>query len=101
MYNEGIIYFSSLFMNQINPNKTGIALGALFGGLHLLWSVLVALGWAKAFLDFIFMVHMVKALYAVDTFNISLAAMLVVVTAIIGYVVGNLFAFIWNRIHQQ
>ena len=27
--------------------------------------------------------------------------MLVVVTAIVGYVVGNLFALIWNRVHQQ
>lgn len=85
-------------MNRIDPHKTGLALGALVGGLHVLWSLLVALGFAQPLLNFIFTVHMVKPLFVVDPFSLPLAATLVVVTAVIGYVVGNLFAIIWNYV---
>lgn len=88
-------------MNQISPHKTGLALGAFVGGLHLLWSVLVALDWAQPLINFIFIVHMVKPIYTVDSFSFALAGILVVVTAIVGYVVGRLFALVWNRIHQD
>ena len=33
-------------MASINPNKTGLTVGALFGAWHLTWSLLVALGLA-------------------------------------------------------
>lgn len=85
-------------MNQMNPHKTGLALGALAGGLHVVWSLFVALNWAQALLNFIFTVHMVKPLLVVDAFSFPLATTLVVVTAIIGYVVGRLFALLWNHI---
>lgn len=41
-------------MGRIEPNKAGLELGALFGGWHLLWSLLVALGVAQQLIDFIF-----------------------------------------------
>ena len=31
-------------MNHLNPKKTGLAVGKLLGGVHLVWAVLVALG---------------------------------------------------------
>jgi hypothetical protein len=43
-----------------NRNKVGLAIGALVGGWHLVWSLLVLIGWAQPILDFIFWAHMIK-----------------------------------------
>ena len=85
----------------LNPGKTGLAVGALFSSVHLLWSVLVALGWAQPLVDFIFWAHMVSVAYIVLPFDLGAAATLLVVTALIGFVVGNVFARIWNRVHRS
>ncbi len=87
-------------MNHINPNKAGSALGALFGGFHFVWSVVVMLGWAQGFVDFIFMLHMIKPVFVVDAFDPTHALELIVLTALVGYVVGYLFAHVWNHLHR-
>lgn len=87
-------------MNHINPNKSGSALGALVGGLHFVWSVFVALGWAQPIIDFAFMLHMVKPVFVVEPFSLTRAVALIAVTAVIGYVVGSLFARVWNHLHR-
>ncbi|HEY4500698.1 MAG TPA: DUF5676 family membrane protein [Candidatus Paceibacterota bacterium] len=88
-------------MNQhLNPNKTGIALGALVGGLHLVWSVLVALGWAQALVNFSQWAHMVSIPVVIQPFNLSAAVTVIVVAAIVGYVIGSIFARIWNHAHK-
>ena len=87
-------------MNNINKTKAGLALGTITGGVHLVWSILIMLGFAQPLLDFIFKVHMIKATFVVDDFNAGLALTLVVVTAVIGYIVGYIFATVWNKIHN-
>ncbi len=87
-------------MNNINANKVGLTFGALTGGVHLVWSVLVAFGWAQPLLDFIFTLHMVEPVIVVGYFDIMLAGTLVIITAIIGYIVGYIFSLIWNWFHQ-
>jgi hypothetical protein len=39
-------------MGMVNPNKLGLVLGALYGGWHLLWAMLVGIGWAQSILNF-------------------------------------------------
>ncbi len=85
---------------HINPNKAGLALGAFIGGGHLVWSLVVALGWGQALLDFIFTLHMIHPVYTVGPFDITMALALIVVTALIGYVGGTVFAKIWNHFHR-
>lgn len=87
-------------MQTISENKAGLALGVLLGGWHFLWSLLVALGWAQAVADFIFWMHFIKPIYVIEPFVIGRAAILVAVTAVLGYVVGYCFAFLWNRLHK-
>jgi hypothetical protein len=87
-------------MGQINPNRAGLVLGALMGGWHLLWSVLVALGVAQPLIDFIFWIHFIKPVYVIEPFAFGRAAMLVLVTAGIGYLTGLAFGMIWNRVHR-
>ena len=76
-------------------------IGALTGGWHLLWSLLVLIGWAQPILDFIFWAHMIKPVYFVKSFDALAAAVLILITAVIGYVFGFLGAIIWNRLHRH
>jgi hypothetical protein len=84
-----------------NPNKVGLVIGALMGAWHFLWSLLVVLGWAQPILDFIFWAHMIKPVYSVKPFDALAAAVLILITAVIGYVFGFLGAIIWNRLHRH
>lgn len=86
--------------HHIDPVKTGLAVGALLGGLHLVWAILVALGWAQALVDFVLWMHMINLPYVVKAFDLSAAATLVVITALVGYALGYLYARIWNRVHR-
>jgi hypothetical protein len=85
---------------MVNPNKVGIVVGALIGGWHLCWSLLVLLAWAQPIIDFIFWAHMIKPVYFVKPFDPVAAVTLIVMTAVIGYVFGFLGAVIWNRLHR-
>lgn len=87
-------------MHNIDPHKTGLSLGALVGGFHLVWSLLVLFGLAQSFLDFIFMLHMLRPFIIVDGFSALLALSLVLVTGLIGYLMGYFFALVWNRLHR-
>jgi hypothetical protein len=84
-----------------NPNKVGFVIGALIGGWHLLWIILILLGWAQPILDFVFWAHMIKPVYVVGPFDAAAAGTLIVVTTLIGYIFGFAGALIWNRLHRQ
>jgi hypothetical protein len=84
-----------------NPNKVGIVVGALIGGWHLCWSLLVLLRWAQPIIDFIFWAHMIQPIYVIKPFNSLAAITLIVITAILGYVFGFAGAVIWNNLHRQ
>lgn len=87
-------------MNHLNPAKTGLALGKLVGGVHLVWVILVALGWAQALINFSMWAHMASVPVVVEAFNLSAAVTVVIVAAAIGYVLGYAFAKIWNYLHR-
>ncbi len=85
---------------KLNESKVALTLGILVGGLHLVWSILVALGLAQGLLDFIFSIHMLANPYQVTGFDVTKAGMLVVITFVIGYGVGYIFANVWNKVHK-
>jgi hypothetical protein len=41
-------------MTHLIPKKSGVVLGSLVGGWHLLWTIIVAVGWGQPLIDFIF-----------------------------------------------
>jgi hypothetical protein len=86
-------------MFHINVNKSGTAVGLVFGGYHLVWSLLVAAGWGQAILDFAMWMHFIKPVFVTEAFSIGWAAILVIATTAIGYILGTLFATIWNLVH--
>jgi hypothetical protein len=85
---------------QIGVGKAGLVLGTIFGGWHLCWSILVALGLAQPLIDFVFWMHFIKPVYVIEPFAITRAAILVVVTAALGFVLGAAFALVWNAVHK-
>lgn len=82
---------------MLNTSKVALTLSLFAGGVHIVWSVLVALGLAQPLMDFIFWAHMVANPLQVTGFNITQAGILIVVTAAIGYMVGWIFATVWNK----
>jgi len=86
---------------KLNKNKVGLSLGLLFGLLHLVWAILVALGLANRLLNFILGLHFVNLSLAIKDFNAGTALALIVATFIVGYVAGWILASIWNRVHKK
>jgi MFS superfamily sulfate permease-like transporter len=87
-------------MSTVNPFRIGLVLGAVIGLWHLSWSVLVAFGLAQPFIDFIFWMHFIKPVYVIQAFDPITAAILVVVTAVMGFVIGAIFGVLWNWLHR-
>lgn len=85
-------------MTTIHNHKLGLVLGATFGVVHAGWAALVAFKGAQPLLDWMFGLHFIEPVYTVSDFALMNAAMLVVVTALVGYVMGWIFGFIWNKV---
>ena len=74
---------------MVNPNKVGLVIGALIGGLAFRWSLLVVIGWAQPILHFIFWAHMIKPVSFVKPFDLVAAVTFIVITAVSGYMFGS------------
>lgn len=88
-------------MKDLDKNKTGLIVGTFVGALHALWSIMVAVGLAQAYLDWILGLHFLDNPYMVAEFNLITAVMLVAVVFVCGYLAGYLFAFIWNTLREK
>lgn len=89
-------------MNElVNKNKCGLTFGFLIAFMHLVWSILVALGIAQVWLNFILNVHMMSMPITIMSFNILKALGLIIVTFIVGYIFGWLMAFFWNKCFKE
>ena len=87
-------------MGTVNPNRAGLVLGTLMGGWHLVWAILVALGWAQAVINFVFWMHFITPIYVIKPFQAGVAAILIVVMAALGYLMGYILGVLWNWIHR-
>lgn len=81
---------------QVNRTKLGAVLAILLGGGHFVWAALVATGWAQAIMRFIFWMHFLTPPWTVGSFHIGTAAILVLLTATVGFVIGYIVASLWN-----
>lgn len=87
-------------MKELNENKVALTFGLFLGGWHLVWSLLIITGVAQMLLDFIFWAHMIANPYKVTGFTLMQSLTLIVVTFIIGYIGGFIFAKVWNIAHK-
>lgn len=86
---------------MISKNKMGIVIGSAFGLWHLTWALLVFLGVAQWLIDWAFRFHFIQPVYVVTPFQPALAVGLIVVTSILGFIVGWIVAAIWNWLHAE
>ncbi len=83
-------------MKKLSEHQTGLALGAFMGIMHAVWALAVLLGFAQTWLDFVLGLHFLENPFTVSAFDITKAVMLVILTSVVGYVTGFVFAKVWN-----
>jgi len=84
----------------LNKNKIGLIVGSLIALFHLVWSLMVLIGIAQAFYDFIFWMHMISLPWKVTGFTLTQSVSLIIFTFVWGYIIGFVFAWLWNKFHQ-
>ena len=87
-------------MNKVSSNKVGLAVGGMLGIVHAVWALMVLVGIAKPFMDWILGLHFLSFQYNVNSFIFSNALLLVIVTALIGYLMGYVAGWVWNLAHR-
>ncbi|MCJ7805487.1 hypothetical protein MUP46_02490 [Patescibacteria group bacterium] len=85
---------------KLDLHYTGLILGLFMAVMHALWSIMVYFGWAKGILDWVYGLHFMSNPFKMMAFSWGNALWLVLFTFIAGYVMGWIFAFIWNRIRK-
>lgn len=86
---------------QTNKYLVGLVFGIVGAVWHVFWSLLVWVGWAQAFIDFIFRLHFITPPYTISTFDFGTAALLVGVVFVLWFVLGFIAALVWNVFHHQ
>jgi ABC-type microcin C transport system permease subunit YejE len=87
---------------KLNSNQIGLIFGIFLALIHTLWALLVAVipGTLQEFLDWVFALHFLKPIYVITSFDFINAILLVVLTFVVGYALGWVFAAIWNWIRK-
>ena len=85
---------------HVHPRKVGLVGATILGGWHIIWSLLVLVGWAQAMVDFSMWAHMAHVAVIVGPFDASAAITVIVIATVAGYAVGYIVASIWNKVHR-
>ena len=88
-------------MNIFDANKAGLIGGAVCGICSVLWSLLVAVGWAHDLLNAAMSVKFVVNPFQIADFAWGQACLGLIEALIAGYVVGWLLATLANAARQK
>lgn len=86
---------------KLRPMTIALYTGLLVSSLHLIWSVMVALGLGQIYLDWILGLHYVTNPYEVMPFNVGTMITLLVFTFMVGFVLGWLGTIGWNKLMKK
>jgi hypothetical protein len=84
---------------MVSRNRTGIVAAALVGGWHVVWSGLVLSGLGQILYDFILWAHMIHLEIVIGPFELIASIALIIFTSLMGYVIGFMGAWAWNRVY--
>ncbi len=82
-------------MGNLNRNQVGLAMGIFAAVCHLVWLVAVAIGIQK-YVDWILLLHSIQLDLTLTSVVILNGVILLVLAFIGGYVVGWIFAAVYN-----
>lgn len=85
---------------KLNEQKAALAVGLFVGAVHVVWTLLIALGWAQTLINWSFSWHMLSNPFTVQPFNLINAILLIIATFAVGNAIGYAFAAIWNKVHK-
>lgn len=86
---------------MMNKNALGLTLGFFAAIIHAVWVILVGVGIGQNIINLIFPLHFLNVVYQVTTFNVTTAILLVVMAFIGGFVMGWIFAALWNEMSRR
>lgn len=85
----------------MNAQKLAATLAVFAVAVHVVWSLIVILGWGQTLLNFIAMIHFIANPLTVMPFDFGTLVIELVVVALVAYVAGYVFATIWNKVHAR
>ncbi len=81
---------------ELNRNQVGLTVGIFFAALHAIWALLIELNLGQSVIDWVFPLHFINSIYTVTDFSLANAAMLVIMAFATSYIMGWLFAALYN-----
>lgn len=81
---------------MLDKKHVGLSLGIFFALIHAIWALIVAFGYGQALLDWILSMHSMTAVLVVGAMTLGRALGLIALSFVFGYVLGWLFAAVWN-----
>jgi len=81
---------------HVDANRLGIVGGVMLAGWHAVWVVLHATGQGQRVMDFVFRVHGLESDVVLAPFDAGTAALLLLTTAVTGYVLMAAGGLLWN-----
>jgi len=85
---------------KLKTSTTALTFGFFVAVMHVVWMLMVYIGVAQTYLNWIFGIHLLSVQVRVLPFNLNTAITLVFFTFLIGYLVGWVFATVWNKVHK-
>lgn len=86
---------------SINKNKLGLTIGIFAAIVHAVWVILVGIGIAETYLNWIFPMHFIVNVFHVVNFNFLTAVLLVIIAFISGYIWGWILGALWNWLNKS
>lgn len=80
---------------RLNKKQVGLAIGTFAALVHLVWLIAVAIGVQKA-IDWILLLHSIKLDLILTNVVLLNAVLLIIIAFIGGYIVGWVFAALYN-----
>jgi len=80
---------------MMNKKQVGLTLGLFAAIIHLVWLIAVAIGIQK-YVDWILLLHSIKLDLLLTNVVLLNAVLLIIIAFIGGYVVGYVFAAVYN-----
>jgi|GEM_PF-563092 len=88
---------------MLNKFKAGLVFGTFISLMHLIWTLMIAIfpTFMQNFLNWIFGLHFLQPVYVLTPATRGKGVLLIIVTFVVGYIMGTIFACLWNKFLGQ